>query len=72
MRIFLLILGTLSALLILGQLVMGRLLVVPGPNYAMLRKSHEHSGYLTVVVVLVYIVFSLIAIASTPRRENVG
>jgi hypothetical protein len=68
MRIFLLILGTLSGLLIVAQLVMGQLIL---SGQAQWIKRHQHSGYLTVVVALVYIVFSLMAIASMPRREKV-
>jgi hypothetical protein len=33
-------------------------------------KRHQHSGYLTVVVALIYIGFSLPAIASMPRRPR--
>ena len=68
MRIFLLVFGTLSALLIMAQLVMGQLIL---GGQAQWIKRHQHSGYLTVVVVLVYIVFSLMAIASMPRKEKV-
>jgi hypothetical protein len=64
MRLVLLIFGTLSAILIVAQLVMGQLIV---GGQAGLIKSHQHTGYLTVVVALVYIVFSLMAIASMPR-----
>jgi hypothetical protein len=67
MRVFLLIFGTLSALLIVAQLVMGQLIVSGQVRWI---KSHQHTGYLTVVVALVYIVFSLMAIASMPRREK--
>ena len=68
MRVFLLILGTLSGLLIVAQLVMGQLIL---SGQAQWIKRHQHSGYLTVVVALVYIVFSLMAIASMPKREEV-
>ena len=67
MRIFLLILGTLSALLIVSQLVMGQLILSGQAEWI---KRHQHSGYLTVVVALVYIGFSLVTIASMPRREK--
>jgi hypothetical protein len=68
MRVFLLVLGTLSALLILAQLVMGQLIVSGQVEWI---KRHQHSGYLTVVVALVYIVLSLVSIASMPKRERV-
>jgi hypothetical protein len=65
MRVLLLILGALSAVLILAQLVMGQLIVQGSVN---LVKSHQHSGYLTVVVALCYIGLSLSFILSTPGR----
>jgi hypothetical protein len=51
--------------LIIAQLVMG-LLILQGQ--ATLRTAHQHSGYLTVAVTLIYIAWSLATIASTPRR----
>lgn len=68
MKPFLMIFGTLSAILILAQLVLGRLIVAG--HDPKLIKQHEHTGYLTVVVALIYIVVSLIAIASMPKREK--
>jgi len=67
MKPFLMIFGVISALLIVSQLVMGRLILSGQGEWI---KRHEHSGYLTVVVALIYIVFSLIAIASMPKRER--
>jgi hypothetical protein len=67
MKPFLLILGFLSALLIIGQLVMG-LLIASGQSH--LRTPHQHSGYLTVLVALLYIGLSLAVIASTPRQPK--
>jgi hypothetical protein len=67
MKPLLMILGFLSAFLIIAQLVMG-LLILNGQ--ATMRTAHQHSGYLTVVVTLVYIGFSLATIASMPRRER--
>jgi hypothetical protein len=64
MKPFLLILGFLAAVLIVSQLVMG-LLILQGQ--ATMRTAHQHSGYLTVAVSLVYITWSLATIASTPR-----
>jgi cytochrome b561 len=68
----LLILGLLASVLIISQLAMG-LLIVQGagsPNILKLIKAHQHSGYLTVTVVLIYIVLSLWAIVSTPSRPK--
>jgi hypothetical protein len=69
MKAFLLVLGLLSAVLILGQLVMGQMIIYSGhlPRWT---TTHRHSGYLTVVVSLVYIAVSLIVIATFPRREK--
>jgi hypothetical protein len=67
MKAFLMILGSLAAILIVAQLVMGQLIL---SGQAAWIKRHQHSGYLTVVVCLVYIGFSLAAIASQPGRER--
>ncbi len=67
MKPFLMIFGIVSALLIVSQLVMGQLILSGQAEWI---KRHQHSGYLTVVVALIYIVFSLVAIASMPRRER--
>jgi hypothetical protein len=66
MKPLLILLGFLSALLVISQLVMG-LLIVQGRTT--LKTAHQHSGYLTVTVTLIYITLSLIAIARTPRRQ---
>lgn len=55
------ILGCLSAVLIVAQLAMGLLISRGSAN---LIKSHQHSGYLTVAVSLAYIAVSLTMIAS--------
>jgi hypothetical protein len=67
MKPFLMILGILSALLIVTQLVMGQLIL---SGQAQWIKRHQHSGYLTVVVALVYIVLSLSVIASKPKPDR--
>ncbi len=67
MKPFLMTFGIVSALLIVSQLVMGQLILSGQAEWI---KRHQHSGYLTVVVALIYIVFSLVAIASMPRRER--
>ena len=67
MKLFLMIFGIVAALLIVSQLVMGQLILSGQAEWI---KRHQHSGYLTVVVALIYIVFSLIAIAGMPKRER--
>ncbi len=64
MKPILLILGGLAAALIVSQLVMG-LLILQGQ--ASMRTAHQHSGYLTVVVSLAYIGWSLATIASSRK-----
>ncbi len=66
MKLILLILGFTAALLITAQLVMG-LLILQGQ--ASMRTAHQHSGYLTVAVTLVYITWSLATIATMPTRK---
>jgi tetrahydromethanopterin S-methyltransferase subunit D len=63
-----LILGFLSAALILAQLTMGQIIV--GGHDPKIIKMHQHTGYLTVAVSLVYIVISMVAIASLPKKEK--
>jgi hypothetical protein len=67
MKPILLILGFLSAVLIVAQLVMG-LLILQGQ--ASMRTAHQHSGFLTVAVSLTYIGWSLAAIASAPKGHG--
>ncbi len=68
----LLILGLLAAILVVSQLVMGLLIVRGGGSLDLTKliKAHQHSGYLTVTVVLVYVALSLSAIAATPTRPK--
>jgi hypothetical protein len=65
MKPFLMAAGFLAAFLLVSQLVLG-LLILQGQ--ASMRTAHQHSGYLTVAVSLVYIAWSLAAIASSPKR----
>ncbi len=68
----LLILGLLASVLIISQLAMGLMIVRGGGGGDITRliKAHQHSGYLTVTVVLVYIGLSLAAIVATPSRPK--
>lgn len=70
MRVLVLVLGLLASVLIIAQLVMGLMLAKGGASVA-LQKSHQHTGYLTVLVILSYIGLSLAVILSTPRRSEV-
>lgn len=62
-RQFLVGLGLLAALFIVGQLVLGQLILSGRIN---LVKAHQHSGYTTVVLCLVYIILSLRALTRKP------
>lgn len=69
-KAFLMVLGGLSAVLIVSQFVMGMwILSGGGPG---LRKAHQHSGYMTALIVLAYSVMSLLAIAAMPSRPKDG
>ena len=67
MKPLLLILGFLSAGLIIMQLTLGQLILAGSTK---LVKAHQHSGYLTVVTTLIYIALSLMTVASMPKREK--
>jgi len=67
MKVFLLILGCLAAALIIGQLVLGQLIL---SGQTRMVTAHRHSGYLTVVVSILYIGCSLAVIASLPKRPH--
>jgi hypothetical protein len=67
MKPFLIVLGFLSALLIIAQLVLGQL-ILNGANK--LIKVHQHSGYTAVGLALIYIFLSLSKIASMPSRPK--
>ena len=69
MKAFLLILGLLTAILILMQLVMGQLIV---SGRADLIKTHQHTGYTAVVLALVYVGVSVKAILGIPTQAKVG
>lgn len=72
----LIVLGIVSAALIVAQLVMGLMIIRAGGEGAAsvvkLIKMHQHSGYLTVTVSLIYVVLSISAIAAIPGRAGAG
>ncbi|HEV3163742.1 MAG TPA: hypothetical protein VGZ22_06860 [Isosphaeraceae bacterium] len=67
MKMVLMIGGVLAAILVFSQLVLGQLILSGRQD---LIKAHQHAGYTAVVVALIYIVGSLIAIASVPTRSK--
>ena len=67
-KILLLIVGALAALLVVSQFVMGMLIIQGGSPK--IRTAHQHSGYATAVVALIYIVWSMMTLASLPSRPK--
>ncbi|QEH37802.1 hypothetical protein OJF2_63930 [Aquisphaera giovannonii] len=69
MRALTVLLGILSSILIVVQLVMG-LLIRNGQASVGLRTAHSHSGSLMVLVTLAYIALSMTALLSRPRSAG--
>ncbi len=65
MKATLLILGLLTAVFILAQIVMGQLIL---SGRADLIKAHQHSGYTAVALALVYVALSLRVLMGIPTR----
>ncbi len=63
----LLLLGLVAAGFLISQVVLGQLILGGRTN---LIKAHQHTGYTTVVVGILYLVFSLKVIASLPTRSK--
>ena len=72
LKTVLLILGLLASVLIVSQLAMGVMIARGGAGFEITKliKTHQHSGYLTVTVVMIYIGLSLRAIVSTAPRPK--
>lgn len=66
-KAILLILGLLTAILLIGQLVMG---VLISRGRGDLIEGHRHSGYTTVALGLIYIIVSLVMIVRLPGRSS--
>jgi hypothetical protein len=69
MKGLLIVLGLLTAVFILAQIVMGQLIL---GGRADLIKAHQHSGYTAVVLALAYVAFSMRVLLSIPTREGKG
>lgn len=63
----LLLLGLVATGFLISQVVLGQLILGGRTN---LIKAHQHTGYTTVVVGILYLVFSLKVIASLPTRSK--
>lgn len=64
------ILGVLALGLVISQLVLGQMILGGPPNVAKLIKMHQHTGYTAVVVSGIYILSSLFAILTAPKRAR--
>ncbi|MFO0891422.1 MAG: hypothetical protein U0790_20040 [Isosphaeraceae bacterium] len=71
MNLLVILLGCLSAVLIVVQLVMG-MLIRSGEASVGLRTAHFHSGTLMVLVSLAYIALSLTSLLSRRRVDVSG
>lgn len=59
-RVLLMVLGVVTGLFLIGQLILGQLILSGRVN---LVKAHQHSGYTTVVLSLVYVILSMKALS---------
>lgn len=66
-KLTLVVLGIISAVAITVQLILGQL-ISSGNTH--LVKAHQHSGYTTVVLALIYIMMSLATIFSMPAEPS--
>ena len=69
-KVVLMIIGAAAVLLIIGQLVMGQMLIGGQVRF---QKAHQHSGYTAVVVTMVYFLALLVSRRpgdETPARRN--
>jgi cytochrome b561 len=71
-KLVLLVLGVLSAFLIVGQLAVGQIMLSGGGELVtQLRKTHQHLGYTVVAVSLVYVLTSLWMIINSPTQPRI-
>lgn len=71
-KTFLVILGVVTALFLLAQLGLG-LTIVNGkanPNILKIIAAHQHTGYTTVGLALVYVIASLLVIVRLPSTRR--
>lgn len=66
-RAVLILLGALTAVFLVAQVVLGQLILSGRAN---LIKAHQHTGYTTVALGLVYLAASMIAILALPVRRE--
>lgn len=69
MKGLLVVLGLLTAVFILTQIVLGQLIL---GGRADLVKTHQHSGYTAVVLSLAYVAVSMRVLLNIPTRAGKG
>jgi hypothetical protein len=67
LKLTLLLLGSFVAVLVIMQVVLGQLILSGRTD---LVKAHQHSGYTTVLMALLYIALSLRTIAGLPTTST--
>jgi hypothetical protein len=70
-KLLLILLGVVSAFLMVGQLALGQL-ILSGAMGARekLIKAHQHNGYAAIALALVYVLVSLWTVINTPTRPK--
>ena len=69
MKGLLVVLGLLTAVCILAQIVLGQLIL---GGRADLIKTHQHSGYTAVVLTLAYVAASMSVLINIPTKAGKG
>jgi hypothetical protein len=69
-KLLLILLGVVSAFLMVGQLALGQLILSGTTRREALIKAHQHNGYLSISLALAYVLISLWAIINTPNRPK--
>lgn len=70
-KLLLILLGTVSGFLMVGQLALGQLILSGAMGTReKLIKAHQHTGYTTIAVSLVYVLLSLWTIINAPTKPK--
>jgi hypothetical protein len=67
-KLFMAAWGTLVGALIVAQLAMGRVILAGAT--AQVKKMHEHTGYLTTALALLYVTCSVVVMLHLPDRPQ--
>lgn len=69
-KLLLVLLGVVSAFLMMAQLALDQLVVSGAARHKTLVKAHEYIGYLAITLALVYVLVSLWSIINAPTRPK--